>query len=258
MVAGRGRYVHPAIRKTYTDADDRLLHSAISEEEGAFLHELVRSRPIKSSIEVGCGFGLSSAQICTALQGRPGARHLMLDPFQTSDVGGAGVQLLRRIGIDFFTLLEKPSEVALPELLAAGAQFDFCFIDGLHTFDQTLLDFYYLNRMLRVGGIMAIDDVNHPAVNKAVKYVYTYPCYRMIGSAGRRGARRKAINAAKGVLAILLYPVVKLCGDALSHEFLDSTLVRPQVRRALDTCTMVAFEKTAEDDGRDTNWFRNL
>jgi predicted O-methyltransferase YrrM len=250
--------MHPAIRETYANADERFLQSAISETEGAFLHELVRSRPIRSSIEVGCGFGLSSAQICTALMDRPGARHLILDPFQTAVFKDAGVQLLRRIGVDFFELIEKPSEIALPGLLAAGEKFDFCFIDGFHTFDHTLIDFYYLNRMLRVGGIMAIDDVNHPAVNKAVKYMYTYPCYRLVGSAGRRGGQRKLLNTAKAVLSTLLYPAVKLCGESLSHEFLDSTLVRPGMRRALDTCTMAAFEKTAEDDSRDTNWFRNL
>lgn len=247
-----------AISDVYANSDNRLLQSAISPEEGAFLHRLVSSRAIHSSVEVGCGFGLSSAHICAALQARPGARHLMLDPYQTSDFSGVGVGLLRRIGADCFQLIEKPSEIALPELLAAGEQFDFCFIDGLHTFDQTLLDFYYLNRMLKVGGIMAIDDVNHPAVNKAVKYFYTYPCYRLIGSAGQRGARRKLVNAAKGLLGALLYPAIRLCGETFSHEFLDSTLIRPEVRRALDTCTMVAFEKTTEDNGRDTNWFRNL
>jgi predicted O-methyltransferase YrrM len=250
--------MHPAIRNIYANADDRLLQSAISETEGSFLHELVRSRSIRSSIEVGCGFGLSSAQICTALRDRPGARHLMLDPFQASTFKGAGIQLLRDAGIDFFELIEKPSEFALPGLLAARERFDFCFIDGFHTFDQTLVDFYYMNRLLKVGGIMAIDDVNHPAVNKAVKYLYTYPCYRLLGSAGRRGARRKLLNTTKALLSTVLYPVVKLCGESFGHEFLDSTLVRPRVRRDLDTCTMVAFEKMAEDDSRDTNWFQNL
>jgi predicted O-methyltransferase YrrM len=250
--------MHSEISQVYATKDEKLLQSAISETEGLFLHDLASARPIKSSIEVGCGFGLSSSQICTALMVRQGARHLMLDPFQTSDFKRAGVELLQRIGIDFFELIEKPSEIALPALLVAGEKFDFCFIDGLHTFDQTLLHFYYLNRMLKVGGILAIDDVNHPAVNKAVKYIYTYPCYRLVGSAGRRGTRRKLLNIAKAALSAPLRPAVRICGEAISHEFLDTTLIRSQVRRALDTCTMVAFEKTAEDDDRDTNWYRHL
>jgi hypothetical protein len=60
------------------------------------------------------------------------------------------------------------------------------------------------------------------------------------------------------LLSTVLYPVVKLCGESFGHEFFDSTVVRPRVRRDLDTCTMAAFEKVAEDDSRDTNWFRNL
>lgn len=250
--------IHPLIGGIYASADARLLASAISPEEGAFLHRLVRSSKALHSIEIGCAFGLSSLHICLALQDRPGASHTILDPFQTSAFDRAGVRLLERAGIDFFRLIEERSEFALPKLLESGRQFDFCFIDGLHTFDQTLLDFYYLNRMLKVGGILAIDDINHPAVNKAAKYIITYPCYRLIGTAGRRGRQRRLLNAAKAVFSILLTPFNRLAGESTAHEFFDTTLVRPRVRRALDTCTLAAFEKTAEDDQRDTNWFRNL
>lgn len=250
--------IHPLIGEIYAGADSRLLASAISPEEGAFLHNLVRSSDAVHSIEIGCAFGLSSLHICLALQGRPGASHTILDPFQTSTFDRAGVRLLERAGIDLFQLREERSEFELPRLLESGRQFDFCFIDGLHTFDQTLLDFYYLNRMLKVGGILAIDDINHPAVNKAAKYIITYPCYRLIGSAGSRGRQRKALNAAKSVCSAVLAPFNRLAGESTAHEFFDTTLVRPHVRRALDTCTLAAFKKTAEDDKRDTNWFRNL
>jgi hypothetical protein len=66
------------------------------------------------------------------------------------------------------------------------------------------------------------------------------------------------INRSKAILSVLLYPIVKLSGESMSHEFLDTTVIRSGVRKALDTCTMVAYEKTAEDDNRDTNWFRHL
>jgi predicted O-methyltransferase YrrM len=250
--------IHPLIGEVYAGAGSRLLASAISPEEGAFLHRLVGRSNAAHSIEIGCAFGLSSLHICLALQGRPNASHTILDPFQTSTFDRAGVRLLERAGIDFFHIIEERSELELPKLLESGRQFDFCFIDGLHTFDQTLLDFYYLNRMLKVGGILAIDDINHPAVNKAAKYIITYPCYRLIGTAGSRGRQRKALNAAKAVCSAVLAPFSRLAGESTAHEFFDTTLVRPHVRRALDTCTLAAFEKTTEDGQRDTNWFRNL
>ena len=93
--------------------------------------------------------------------------------------------------------IEEGSELALPGLLREGQCFDLAFIDGLHTADQTLLDFYFLDRMLRVGGVIVIDDVNSPAVNKAAHYFSKYPNYRLIGVCGSRGIRRRGINGLK-------------------------------------------------------------
>ena len=35
---------------------------------------------------------------------------------------------------------------------------DFIFIDGWHTFDYTLVDFFYSDLLLKIGGIIIIDD----------------------------------------------------------------------------------------------------
>lgn len=45
--------------------------------------------------------------------------------------------------------------------LEAGSQkkFDVVFIDGLHTFDQTLRDFFHASYALNEGGVIIIDDV---------------------------------------------------------------------------------------------------
>jgi len=45
---------------------------------------------------------------------------------------------------------------------AQGERIDFAFIDGAHTFDHVLVDFFYIDRMLNVGGIVAFDDVGFP------------------------------------------------------------------------------------------------
>ena len=79
-------------------------------------------------------------------------------------------------------LREEGSEFALPQLLKEGAVLDFAFIDGWHTFDHVLVDFFYINRMLRVGGIVAFDDVDFPAIERVLKHVATYPCYEMFGA----------------------------------------------------------------------------
>ncbi len=124
------------------------LHSAIDREEGAFVQSIIRDDPtIRNTLEVGCAYGLSSLHICSAIHGRPGASHTIIDPFQNTDWDGAGIRNLKTAGIEFFDLIEVKSEFALPHMLEkAEGQFDLVFIDGWHTFDHTLLDCFYATR----------------------------------------------------------------------------------------------------------------
>jgi predicted O-methyltransferase YrrM len=245
------------IERLFADADRSFLRSAISQEEGAFLESLASRPGVRNSIEVGCANGISSIYICSGIQGKKDPHHCAIDPFQTSFYKGKGMNNVRNAGFDFFDVIEKGSEVALPELLAAGKTYDMCLIDGLHTADQTLVDFYYLDRMLPPGGIMVVDDVNMTAVNKIVQYISTYPNYRLIGTSGKRGYPRWSINVLKQMMAIALWPLRKVFGESTVREFWDISLIHPQNLWTLDSCTMAAFEKTGEHF-RDTDWYRGI
>ncbi|OAI42549.1 hypothetical protein AYO41_04030 [Verrucomicrobia bacterium SCGC AG-212-E04] len=174
-VVGRSGKIHP-------------LQSSVDCDEGEFLFRIIQEDAgIVRTLEVGCAHGLSSLYICSALRNRTGASHTIIDPFQNCYWDGAGVKALEEAGIDFFTLLESGSEFALPKLLKEGeGRFDFVFVDGFHTFDHTLLDCFYANRLLRVGGCLAIDDVHFRSVGRVVDFLGQYPCYQKIGAVGNR------------------------------------------------------------------------
>jgi predicted O-methyltransferase YrrM len=171
--------------KTVRDAHgtEYPLEAHVHRADGEFLFDLIRSRrEIVRTLEIGCAYGLSSLFIAKALKGREGAEHVIIDAFQGSAWKNVGFENLRRSGIDFFRLIEEPSEIALPRLVQERQEsFDLVYIDGWHTFDQTLLDLFYANRLLRVGGYLVADDCNLPAVAKAMAYVASYPCYEMVG-----------------------------------------------------------------------------
>ena len=79
------------------------LHSEIDYEEGRFLHEIIRDdASIHKTLEVGCAYGFSSLQICSALSGRDGAHHTIIDPFQNSDWDGVGTKHLDQAGLNFY------------------------------------------------------------------------------------------------------------------------------------------------------------
>lgn len=157
--------------------------SNVDFDEGRFLQALIRRyRPIRS-LEIGFAYGISSLFICEALKEvNEEFRHTIIDPHQTKNWHGIGLQNLRTAGyLQNCTLVEDYSEFALPKLLKSGARFDFTFIDGWHTFDHTLADFFFINKMLDLGGIVAFDDTNYPSIRRVIAHVLTYPAYRLEG-----------------------------------------------------------------------------
>ena len=251
------REVPPAIQRIYAAGNARLSAVAIPAAEGLCLQRVFSAPDVCRTLEVGCAYGLSAMFICNSLQGKPGpCRHTIIDPYQTSVFNRRGIRNLEEAGLKDFELLEEPSELALPRLVASGERFDAALIDGYHTFDQTIVDFYYINRLLRVGGYLAIDDCNLPAVNRAVRYMLTYPCYRFVSSTAHGSMRRRALVAFKWLLSILLKPLTWPLGKA-SYEVFDGSLLSARVLRVADTSRMLVLQKVAEDQ-RWVSWFEYL
>ena len=168
--------------KSVTHENETLpLVGHVDKKEGELLTRVFeRVRPV-TSLEVGFAYGISTLYICDALaRVKQPARHIVLDPFQSSQWKGIGLSNVRRAGYErFVELREEKSEIALPQLLAEETTLDAAFIDGWHTFDHALVDFFYVNKMLRVGGIVVFDDATYPSVGKLVDHVLTYGCYRL-------------------------------------------------------------------------------
>jgi hypothetical protein len=68
----------------------------------------------------------------------------------------------------------------LPELELKEIKADFAFIDGWHTFDHTLVDFFLTDKILRKGGILALDDTNWDSVRKVSMFILRNRSYKLI------------------------------------------------------------------------------
>jgi predicted O-methyltransferase YrrM len=171
------------------------LTSHISEREGRFLQSLIRELQPRVSLEVGLAFGMSALFLCEELAKVGAQRHIVIDPYQSTEYRNVGLENLRRAGVlSLVDLREEPSYLELPRLAAQGVEIDFAFIDGMHTFDYALLDFLYVDRMLRVGGVVAFDDANWPALRKLVRYVLCNRSYRWRASLPKHLGLRKLIQ----------------------------------------------------------------
>lgn len=161
--------------------------ASVSASEGQFLQKLVRDLDPTITLEVGLAYGVSALFICDALRVRNGTQHITIDPNQHGGPWGhswegIGIANLHRAGYgDVVRLIEAPSYRALPELESSGQRIDFAFIDGWHTFDFCLIDFFFIDRMLNVGGVIALDDANFPAIRKFCRFVKTNLSYSVLG-----------------------------------------------------------------------------
>jgi predicted O-methyltransferase YrrM len=147
----------------------------------ALYRTVLKYRP-QSCVEIGMACGLSTLAILAALRDvGEGGQLISIDPFQSTERKGVGVANVKRAGYeDIHTLIEAFDYAALPRLLGDGTRVDFGYIDGWHTFDYTLLDFFYLDKMLPVGGVIGFNDCGVRAIHRVLKFVKTHRHYKEI------------------------------------------------------------------------------
>lgn len=246
------------IFETNTVADENgnsfPLNSNLDQEEGQFLQKIIKEHEPVKTIEVGCAYGISSLYICSALQAKKEHQHTIIDPFQSSDWRNIGRNHLKIAGIENFEIIEVPSELALPKLLSEKKKFDFGFIDGWHTFDHTLIDFFYLNRMINVGGVIVIDDVGLPSVNKFMRYILNYPAYKVIGNVAIDvSKKRKLFNT---LISTPFKLLAKLFPKKVQTELFGSKILHSDDQLKIKS-SMLAIKKIKEDE-RPWDWYKDF
>jgi len=224
------------------DGNSIPLDHNVSVPIGEFLQRIVRKVKPCTTLEIGLCYGISTLFIREALG--PTCRHIVIDPYQHRDWHGIGLANLSRAGyeVEFY---EDKSQIILPRLWADGLTIDFAFIDGWHTFDYALVDFFYVDRMLRRGGVVVFDNGDWPSIHKVCRFILTnrsYGVYAADEDVPYRGGR---------IVAPLLraIPWFRRHLKPESRET-DRMLGLPQSR-------CVAFVKQA-DDARDTDFHREF
>jgi len=216
--------------------NEEVRRTAISAEEGVLLQKLIAEKCSKVTVEVGLGHGVSALFICEALVKAGGRRHIAIDP------NSSGIRNLEEAGfgslVDF---RQQKSHVALPELVAEGVRVDFALIDGFHTFDHVLLDFFYVDMLLNVGGVVVFDDAEWPAIHRVCRFIATNRAYRAYAETGGRPVGRASRMISwcarrSRVLGRLLQPRFSETDESLGFSPHGASLI--------------AFEKLADDNRR--------
>jgi predicted O-methyltransferase YrrM len=159
----------------------------ISLDEAQYIKELIINNEFSTCLETGVAYGASTVAICSALavleQSSRSVKHYGVDPCQIEIYGGAAIAALKECGLDhIFELCPGPGHLMLPKLLERNVTVDFVFIDGMHTFDYTLIDLFYADKLLRPGGIICMHDMHMRSKKKASRYLMGHRKYIRLAS----------------------------------------------------------------------------
>jgi predicted O-methyltransferase YrrM len=131
--------------------------------------DLIVEHNLKCGLEIGTLFGFSTLFLADAFVRTGGrldtvdiryAKRAWNNGEEIEDIHEVAERLVAQAGLDDrVTFHVGNSNEVLPQLIEAGGEYDFGLIDGSHRFEVALLDFICLDRMLRVDGYVAIDDI---------------------------------------------------------------------------------------------------
>jgi predicted O-methyltransferase YrrM len=238
--------MHPLLEQIFTtgisemaDGSPATLSSSISREDCAAVERVIARYGASSAVEVGMAFGISTLAIADALSRNGSARMVSIDPHQSVGWNGAGMHLLRRAGLgEVVELIEEPSQLALPGLAARGQRFDFAFIDGWHTFDHTLIDFFYCDWMLEPGGVVMLDDVSFPAIDRVVRFILANRDYEVVDVTQYDDTTSPGLRFRRSVKRLL---------RPLARTDHDASPANERLFRGIDRAVVVALRKRGND-----------
>ena len=142
-------------------------------------------------------------------------------------------------------------------MLEKNKKYDFAFIDGLHKFDHVMIGFFYINRMLEVGGVITFHDLDMPSQKKLFRYILNYPCYEFFGSVvDTSGGKTLNVHIKEAFFKLPLKLFSKIVPKRNRYEMFSGEILKSNDELGLNG-TVLAIRKI-KDDVRDWRWFENF
>ncbi len=133
--------------------------------QGKRLTQLLVGENLRDCLELGFSRGVSSCYIAAALQEMGGGALTTIDLESAREKRPTIDENLTRLGLrDFVTIYHEPTSYTwrLMRLLEQSQEprFDFCYLDGAHSWAVDGLAFFLVERLLRPGGWIIFDDMD--------------------------------------------------------------------------------------------------
>ena len=228
------------------------LHSNTSLEQGLFLQEMFDLVKPLQSLEVGFAYGISSMFILEKhkeLNSKVGA-HIVIEPDYYW--GGAAEYNIEKENLSQYIQIKRDfSDKVMAGLFLENVRVQFAYVDTTKQFDIIMHDFFMLDKILDIGGIIVFDDCggSWPGVQRAVRFINTLPHYDKIGAHSKIMMTKKR-RIANSVISFL----IKLI--PFKNKIYEGIDFSTNSQLGLDYCC-IAFKKKDEDK-RAWNWDKSL
>lgn len=228
------------------------LHSNTSLNQGLFLQEMFDLvRPLQS-LEIGFAYGISSLFILEKhreLQSKVGS-HIVIEP--DDYWGGAAEHNIEKENLSQYIQIKRDfSDKILASLFLEDLRIQFAYVDTTKQFDVIMHDFFMLDKILDIGGIIVFDDCggSWPGVQRAIRFINTLPHYEKIGRHGKM-----KITIKKTIAIKIISFLIKLI--PFKNKIYAGMDISTNMQLGLDY-SCIAFKKKFEDN-RAWNWDRPI
>jgi predicted O-methyltransferase YrrM len=134
--------------------------------------ELILERGLRAGVEIGTLFCLSTLHLAEALQRNGGKLDTIDIRYEKREwATGQSIENVHEVA----ERLVKESDLhevvnfhvghsndVLTQLIREGRTYDFALIDGSHLFSIAMLDFIFVDRLMKEGGVIACEAPRHP------------------------------------------------------------------------------------------------
>jgi len=173
----------------------------VSADTQALLYALVRNLRPADVIEIGTYRASTSKAICRALQANGHGFMHTVDPANTGPI----LRLVRRwpAGLRNRLCFYPTSSMEFFDLaLFQGFTSDLIFVDGNHDYEYALFDIQMAARLVRPGGLIAIDNISQGGPFYAARdFLRNHPAWRECGHCLETCPRGKAFDLDRSTIA---------------------------------------------------------
>ena len=133
-------------------------------ERGAVLYRMILEHRYRSCLELGFAHGVGTAYMAGAIAELGEGRVVALDRVGARTRSPRADELLESLGLlDWIELVYGELSYTwylLDRLEKQDRKFDFCFLDGSHTWETDGLAVLLLERLMSPGGMIVLDDLD--------------------------------------------------------------------------------------------------